>query len=74
MLVSVMSCILQIDEIMKDFRLTDETYTSIMYLLNEEMRKGLTKDAHHLSTVRMFPTYVRSTPDGSGKRSWHNAS
>ena len=51
---------------MTDFRLTDETYERIMGLLDEEMTRGLGAQSHQISTVRMFPTYVRSVPDGSG--------
>ena len=58
--------ILQIDELMKDFRLTDETYEKIMKLLNEEMDRGLGKVTHDSATVKMFPTYVRNITDGTG--------
>ncbi len=51
---------------MRDFRLTDETYETVMNLLDEEMKKGLGAQTHDMSTVRMFPTYVRALPDGSG--------
>ncbi len=60
----------QIDDFMRDFRLTDETYERIMDLLDAEMRRGLGASTHRASTVRMFPTYVRSIPDGSGKGCW----
>ena len=56
----------QIDVIMEDFRLKDDTYREVMILLNEEMAKGLRRDLHRTSTVRMYPTYVRTIPDGSG--------
>ena len=59
--------VFQIDELMKDFRLTDETYMDIMKLLNEEMNKGLSKNTHHMASVKMFPTYVRSLPNGAGE-------
>lgn len=61
----------QIDEIMKDFRLTDATYSDIMELLEKEMVKGLSKNTHASSTVRMYPTYVRNIPDGSGEAVLH---
>ena len=51
---------------MTDFRLTDETYERIMNLLDDEMKRGLGAQSHQMSTVRMFPTYVRSVPDGTG--------
>ena len=54
---------------MTDFRLTDETYERIMCLLDEEMTRGLSAQSHQISTVRMFPTYVRSVPDGTGRAS-----
>ena len=59
----------QIDEVMKDFRLQDETYVEIMKLLDAEMGRGLGKQTHNDSTVRMFPTYVRRVPNGQGQTS-----
>ena len=51
---------------MKDFKLSDDTYIRLTKLLDDEMEKGLRKQTHYSSTVRMYPTYVRSIPDGSG--------
>ena len=51
---------------MKDFNLEDDTYSDISKLLSTEMERGLGKETHHASTVRMYPTYLRTIPDGSG--------
>uniref|UniRef100_A0A3B3V6M1 Phosphotransferase n=1 Tax=Poecilia latipinna TaxID=48699 RepID=A0A3B3V6M1_9TELE len=35
--------------------------------LTEEMARGLSKQTHDQTSVKMLPTYVRSTPDGTGR-------
>ena len=52
---------------MQEFRLDDETYRRIMTLLEEELQKGLSRENHEKADIKMFPTYVRALPDGSGK-------
>ncbi|XP_002734800.1 hexokinase-4-like [Saccoglossus kowalevskii] len=34
-------------------------------LMHREMMKGLSKDTHNTADVKMYPTYVRATPDGT---------
>ena len=36
-----------------------------MHILEEEMSAGLSPATHKQSTVKMFPTYVRNTPNGT---------
>ena len=50
----------------KSFRLSDDVYRQLMYALNAEMERGLRTDTHHDATVKMFHTYVRALPNGSG--------
>lgn len=33
----------------------------------QAMRKGLSRQTHAQANVRMLPTYICSTPDGTGK-------
>lgn len=33
----------------------------------EAMDRGLSRQTHAQATVRMLPTFIRSTPDGTGK-------
>lgn len=51
-------------------RLTDETLLDIMARFQVELEKGLKKDTNPTASLKMLPTYVRSTPDGSGR--WFN--
>ncbi|MGH0127911.1 UNVERIFIED_CONTAM: hypothetical protein FKN15_032741 [Acipenser sinensis] len=48
-------------------RLSDEQLRDIMMRFRAEMEKGLSKDSNPTATVKMLPTHVRSTPDGSEK-------
>ena len=56
----------QLDEILKEYRLGDETYMKIRDLLNREMEIGLSKRGNSNAKVKMFVTYVQALPDGSG--------
>lgn len=58
---------LQVDRFLYHMRLSDETLLEIMARFQAEMDKGLKKDTNPTASVKMLPTYVRSTPDGSGK-------
>jgi len=58
---------LQIDAVTKVFRLNDDMYRQLMSVLNAEMDRGLQKNGHHEATVKMFHTYVRDLPTGSGQ-------
>lgn len=35
-------------------------------LLLQEFNNGLSREKHETATVKMFPTFVRDVPDGSG--------
>uniref|UniRef100_A0A8C5Q7I6 Hexokinase-2 n=1 Tax=Leptobrachium leishanense TaxID=445787 RepID=A0A8C5Q7I6_9ANUR len=48
-------------------RLSDETLLDLMGRFQAEMEKGLKKDTNPTASVKMLPTYVRTTPDGSEK-------
>ncbi|CAH1782861.1 unnamed protein product [Owenia fusiformis] len=49
----------------EDFEIDNDGYKRIMNLLEHEMDKGLGKETNAAATIKMFPTYVRSLPDGS---------
>ncbi|ELK32375.1 Hexokinase-1 [Myotis davidii] len=57
----------QIDKYLYAMRLSDETLIDIMTRFKKEMRHGLSRDFNPTATVKMLPTFVRSTPDGSEK-------
>ena len=58
---------LQIDDVTKVFRVNDDMYRQLMMVLNAEMDRGLQRSSHHDATVKMFHTYVRALPTGSGE-------
>lgn len=47
-------------------RLSDETLLEISSRFRKEMEKGLGATTHPTAAVKMLPTFVRSTPDGTG--------
>lgn len=47
-------------------RLSDETLLEISKRFRKEMEKGLGATTHPTASVKMLPTFVRSTPDGTG--------
>lgn len=47
-------------------RLSDETLLEVSQRFEKEMEKGLGADTNPTALVKMLPTFVRSTPDGTG--------
>ncbi|XP_060712556.1 hexokinase-2-like [Hemiscyllium ocellatum] len=47
--------------------LDEEQLLQVKQRMRAEMERGLTKDGHATAPVKMLPTYVRSTPDGTEK-------
>jgi len=56
-----------IHRLVKDFELEHEKYERVMHLMDHELSQGLGKATNPNAIVKMFPTYVRSLPDGSEK-------
>lgn len=42
-----------------------------MDIMLGEFNKGLGKETNPTAKVKMYPTYVRDVPDGSGKTQFH---
>ncbi|KAM9197696.1 hexokinase-1 isoform 2-T2 [Dugong dugon] len=55
----------QIRETLAHFRLTKEMLMEVKKRMRDEMELGLKKATHEKATVKMLPSFVRSTPDGS---------
>ncbi|XP_023253503.1 hexokinase-2-like [Seriola lalandi dorsalis] len=51
--------------ILDTLRLSREQLLEVKKRMSEEMGRGLSKQAHDMASVKMLPTYVRSTPDGT---------
>lgn len=58
---------LQVEQILSELRLNKEDLKEIMERMQREMDRGLRLETHEEASVKMLPTYVCSTPEGSGK-------
>uniref|UniRef100_A0A8B9GDI1 Hexokinase-2 n=1 Tax=Amazona collaria TaxID=241587 RepID=A0A8B9GDI1_9PSIT len=54
-----------IDKYLYDMRLSEETLQEVSQRFGKEMEKGLGADTNPTASVKMLPTFVRSTPDGT---------
>lgn len=59
----------QIEETLAHFRLTKEVLLDVKKKMRAEMEMGLKKKTHEQAVVKMLPSFVRSTPDGTGEAS-----
>ncbi|CAG05684.1 unnamed protein product, partial [Tetraodon nigroviridis] len=57
----------KVDRFLHAMRLHDDQLIDISARFQAEMRKGLSSDSNAAASVKMLPTHVRSTPDGSEK-------
>uniref|UniRef100_UPI003AB02106 hexokinase-1-like isoform X6 n=1 Tax=Centroberyx gerrardi TaxID=166262 RepID=UPI003AB02106 len=55
----------QIEQTLAEFRLSKGQLLEVKKRMRTEIEKGLAKDTHKDATVKMLPTFVRSTPDGT---------
>nr|XP_031311710.1 hexokinase-4-like [Camelus dromedarius] len=51
--------------ILAEFQLQEEDLKKVMRRMQKEMDRGLRLETHEEASVKMLPTYVRSTPEGS---------
>ncbi|XP_068460705.1 hexokinase-2 isoform X1 [Clinocottus analis] len=55
----------RVDKYLHHFQLSDETVMDLSIRFRREMDKGLGRDTNPTAAVKMLPTFVRSTPDGT---------
>ncbi|XP_035514258.1 hexokinase-2 [Morone saxatilis] len=55
----------KVDKYLHRLQLSDETLMDMSIRFRREMDKGLCRDTNPTAAVKMLPTYVRSTPDGT---------
>ena len=60
------STVWQVEQILSEFRLNKEDLKEVMKRMQLEMDRGLRLETHKEASVKMLPTYVCSTPEGSG--------
>ncbi|XP_043376494.1 hexokinase-3 isoform X2 [Dermochelys coriacea] len=56
---------LQVNQTLALLQLSPDALGKVQALLRREMELGLKKETHAMSSVRMLPTYICATPDGS---------
>lgn len=57
----------QIEETLAHFRLTKDMLLEVKRRMRAEMELGLKKKTNDKAVVKMLPSFVRSTPDGTGE-------
>lgn len=58
---------LQVQDFLAPFRLSLGQLQEVSARLKKEMLRGLGKHSHQRAAVKMLPTFVRATPDGTGE-------
>lgn len=58
----------EIDDTLATFRLDQEQLQQVRDRMRAELERGLKKDSHSTASVKMLPSYVCRTPDGSGEK------
>ncbi|KAG9351951.1 hypothetical protein JZ751_023202 [Albula glossodonta] len=56
----------KVDEWLQPFRLSREKLREVSSRLRKDLIRGLGKHTHRRAPVKMLPTFVRATPDGTG--------
>ncbi|XP_034027134.1 hexokinase-2 isoform X2 [Thalassophryne amazonica] len=57
----------KVDTYLQNLQISDEKLLELSVRFRREMDKGLCSDTNPTATVKMLPTFVRSTPDGTEK-------
>ncbi|XP_070772791.1 hexokinase-4-like [Enoplosus armatus] len=57
----------KVQEYLEGFRLSLEKLQVVSARLRKDLVRGLEKHTHHKAPVKMLPTFVRATPDGTEK-------
>ncbi|XP_041865244.1 hexokinase-2-like isoform X1 [Melanotaenia boesemani] len=57
----------KVQKYLENFQLSLEKLQIISARLRKDMIRGLGKHTHHSASVKMLPTFVRATPDGTEK-------
>lgn len=57
--------VLKIEHLLGKFKLSKENLQKVMAIMLQEMHRGLDPSTHPMADIKMFPTFVRSLPDGT---------
>ena len=55
-------------QILSKYTLEHEVYVTVLKKIEEQMNLGLKPDTNAKADLKMFPTYVRSLPNGTGNK------
>ncbi|GLD52564.1 hexokinase-2-like isoform X1, partial [Lates japonicus] len=55
----------KVDKYLHQLQLSDQTLMDLSIRFRREMDKGLCRDTNPTAAIKMLPTFVRSTPDGT---------
>ncbi|KAF6719619.1 Hexokinase-2 [Oryzias melastigma] len=55
----------KVDQFLQQFMVSDQAVMDLSLRFRREMDKGLCRDTNPTAAVKMLPTFVRSTPDGT---------
>ncbi|NXF36007.1 HXK3 protein, partial [Nyctibius bracteatus] len=55
----------EVDQLLAPLRLSRADLERVQLLMRQEMERGLGRESNANASVRMLPTYVRGTPDGT---------
>lgn len=58
---------MQVQKYLERFVLSLEKLQEVSARLKKDLIRGLGKHSHHRAPVKMLPTFVRATPDGTGR-------
>uniref|UniRef100_A0A672ILV3 Hexokinase-2 n=1 Tax=Salarias fasciatus TaxID=181472 RepID=A0A672ILV3_SALFA len=61
----LLTFVFQVDAFLHNFQLSDQVVMDVSMRFRREMDKGLCRDTNPTAAVKMLPTFVRSTPDGT---------
>ena len=56
----------KVDKIVQSFAISDDDLNRLIAAMDRELGRGLSKETNTQAEIKMLPTYVTSTPDGSG--------
>uniref|UniRef100_A0AAQ4P612 Phosphotransferase n=1 Tax=Gasterosteus aculeatus aculeatus TaxID=481459 RepID=A0AAQ4P612_GASAC len=59
--------LIKVQRYLERFHLTREKLQEVSERLRKDLIRGLGKHSHHKAPVKMLPTFVRATPDGTEK-------
>ncbi|XP_037536849.1 hexokinase-4 [Nematolebias whitei] len=62
---NVLEKVFMVEQILSEFTLNKEDLEEVMRRMQHEMSRGLRLETHEEASIKMLPTYVCSTPEGS---------